>query len=167
MSAEIIEFPLEREERGLPPVPRQRVFDLGPHHYSAGPGYSWGTEYWVKRVERGKKWEIYLTNPEESGRQRLFCGLFGPAEVREYFEEVRFEISDGEWWEMGWRPADGAEILEWEFYFWAANEKNLCLQCEGVIGRGPEGIEKCLCDRTCAICRGLFPEDPFEIHECE
>ena len=166
MSAEIIAFPIEREERGLPPVPRQRMFYLGPHHYAVGPGFSWSTEYWVKRVERGKRWEIHCTHPEESGRQRLFFGLYDPEEVREYFESVVFEISDEEWWEMGWRSTEGAEILEWEFHYREANEQRFCSMCGGFFVHGPEGIEKCQCAMTCAICLELLPEDPFEIHEC-
>jgi len=166
VSAEIIAFPIERGERGLPPVPRQRVFYLGSHHYAAGPGFSWSTEYWVKRVERGKRWEIHCTHPEESGRQRLFFGLYDPEEVREYFESVVFEICDEEWWVMGWRPTEGAEILEWEFHYREANEQRFCSMCGGFFVHGPEGSEKCQCAMTCAICLELLPEDPFEIHEC-
>tara|TARA_A100001037_G_scaffold271935_2_gene267750 strand:- start:1199 stop:1702 length:504 start_codon:yes stop_codon:yes gene_type:complete len=167
MSAEIIDFPIDREESGFPPIPRKRVFYLGPHHYAAGPGFSWSTEYWVKRVERGKKWEIYCTHPQESGSQRLFFRLCDPEEVREYFESVEFEISDEEWWEIGWRPAEGAEVIEWEYYYREANPEKFCSMCGEIFVRGPLDIEKCECAMTCAICLELLPEDPFETHECE
>ena len=143
------------------------MFYLGPHHYAAGPGFSWSTEYWVKRVERGKKWEIYCTHPQESGSQRLFFRLCDPEEVREYFESVEFEISDEEWWEIGWRPAEGAEVIEWEYYYREANPEKFCSMCGEIFVRGPLDIEKCECAMTCAICLELLPEDPFETHECE
>ena len=121
----------------------------------------------MKRVERGKKWEIYCTHPQESGSQRLFFQLCDPEEVREYFESVEFEISDEEWWEIGWRPTEGAEILEWEFILWGANQHRYCSICGGIFGRGPEGIKQCECGKICAICMEDLPEDPFETHECE
>ena len=145
MSADIIAFPIERKGRGVCRIPRQHVFYLGPHHYAAGPGFSWSTEYWVKRIDRGKHWDIYCTNPKESGRQRLFFKLCDPEEVREYFESVEFELSDEEWWKMGWRSTKGAEILEWEFYYWEANQQEFCSLCNGIFGRKPDGIKQCDC----------------------
>ena len=125
MSAVITEFPLDKIDQCIPPLPGRRVFYLGGHSYSVGPGYSWTTEYWVKRVERGKKWEIYSTYPEETGRQRLFFGLYTPEDVKEYFDSVGFEIRDQDWWDMGWRPSEGAEVFKFEICYWEARQEKI------------------------------------------
>ena len=119
MSAKIIDFPEWAVERlvDLPAAfPRQRVFYLGVHSYSAGPGYSWNTEYWVKRINRGRDWEVYCTT-EETGRKRQLMDTCDPDEVREYFDSVNFVISDKEWFEMGWAPRSSDNSAEiFDFY---------------------------------------------------
>jgi hypothetical protein len=47
-TAEVIPFPNEPRKQRHHRFPRQRVFYLGYHEYSAGPGLCWHTEYWVK-----------------------------------------------------------------------------------------------------------------------
>ena len=37
-------------------------------------------------------------------------------EVREYFESVNFEITRGEWYAMGWRSTESAEIMRFDAY---------------------------------------------------
>ncbi len=143
MSAEIIEFPVNAT-RTIPEIPRKRVFYLGPHGYSAGPGLSWCTEYWVKRIQRGAAWEIYCTNPEETGRQRVWTGEYSPESLREYFDDVGFEMADGLWWEMGWRPSHSADVEDFGWYYFE---------------KYPELF--------CAICGDMMGHNPFEIHECE
>ena len=110
MSANIIEFPVNQATRTIPEIPRKRVFYLGNHVYSAGPGLSWCTEYRVKRIQRGAAWEIYCTNPEETGRQRLWMGEYNPESLREYFDDVGFEMAEWPWWEMGWQPSHSAIV---------------------------------------------------------
>ena len=92
-------------------IPRQRVFYLGYHEYSAGPGLCWHTKYWVKRLRKGEAWELFGTMPDVSGPQRISMGEHTPDEAREYFESVGFEITNAEWYAMGWRSPEGAEIL--------------------------------------------------------
>ena len=117
MSAEIIDFPEWARNSGsyqAVVIPRKRVFYLGIHSYSAGPGYSWTTKYWVKRVDRGRNWEVYCTS-QETGSVRLMMGTFDPDEVREYFDSVYFELTDEDWADMGWTPCrteGNAEILD-------------------------------------------------------
>jgi len=47
-TAEVIPFPNEPRKQRHHRFPRQRVFYLGYHEYSARPGLCWHTEYWVK-----------------------------------------------------------------------------------------------------------------------
>ena len=110
-TAEIIAFPSPTGERPERRLPRQRVFYLGDHEYSLAPGACWRTEYWIKRLRKGVAWEIFATNPEDTGKQRLSMGEHSPCEMREYFESVAFYISNDEWYAMGWRDPDGANIL--------------------------------------------------------
>ena len=79
---------------------RQRVFDLGLHWYSGAPGLSWFTNYWVKKIQRGTRWELYCSR-EESLCRREYCGTFEADELRDYFDDVGFYLDDEEWREMG------------------------------------------------------------------
>ena len=92
-------------------MPRKRVFWIGKHDYSVGPGSGWSKEYWVKRIDQDRKWEIYCTHLENSGRTRIWMGTFNPEEVRKYFEEVGFHISHEDWCGMGWHASSGAEVI--------------------------------------------------------
>jgi hypothetical protein len=60
------------------------------------------SEFWVKRVKRGTRWELYGTD-EETGKARTWMGEYSPEGIRRSFDSVEFNISDGEWEEMGWR----------------------------------------------------------------
>lgn len=115
-TGQVISFPNVPRRSRCHRLPRQRVFYLGNHAYSAGPVLCWQTEYWVKRLRKGEAWEVFATMPETSGRQRLSMGDYTHHEVREYFESVDFEITSDEWYAMGWRDPDGAEIIEMDDY---------------------------------------------------
>ena len=54
---------------------RKRVFDLGEHFYSGAPGLCWSTNYWIKRIDKVKSWELYATL-EEAPRQGVYSGTF-------------------------------------------------------------------------------------------
>jgi hypothetical protein len=71
--------------------PRKKLYYLGTHSYSAMPGNSWNTEYWIKRIGSGREWELYCT-AEGYGRQKVLYGVYNPVELIEYFEEVQFEV---------------------------------------------------------------------------
>ena len=108
----VIPFPDLKKSRKKSKLPRQRVFYLGSHMYSNAPGMSGTSEYWVKRIEKGKKWELFGTWPEECGRQRLSMGEHTPEQAKEYFESVNFEISSDEWFDMGWRDNSGENVVD-------------------------------------------------------
>ena len=80
--------------------PTIRVFDLGEHEYSGAPGLSWRTNYWVKKIRKGEKWELYCSQ-ENSLRKREYAGTYSPDELHEYFDEVGFHLEDWQWREMG------------------------------------------------------------------
>ena len=79
---------------------RQRVFDLGEHWYSGAPGLSWVTNYWVKKIQKGTLWELYCSQ-EESLNYREYCGTFEVDQLRDYFEEVEFDLEEGQWRKIG------------------------------------------------------------------
>ena len=79
---------------------RQRVFDLGEHWYSGAPGLDWVTNYWVKKIQRGSLWELYCSQ-EESLSYREYCGTFEVDQLRDYFEEVNFELEEDQWRAIG------------------------------------------------------------------
>jgi len=87
---------------------RQRLFNLGRHWYSGAPGLSWVTNYWVKKIQKGTLWELYCSQ-EESLSYREYCGTFEAEELRDYFEEVGFELDEEQWLEIG--LGRGAELL--------------------------------------------------------
>ena len=80
--------------------PTIRVFDLGEHEYSGAPGLSWRTNYWVKKINQGKQWELYCSQ-EESLRKREYAGTYKPDELHEYFDKVGFHLEDWQWLDMG------------------------------------------------------------------
>ena len=88
--------------------PTIRVFDLGEHEYSGASGLSWRTNYWVKKIRKGEKWELYCSQ-EKSLRKREYAGTYSPDELHEYFDEVGFHLEDWQWREMG--LAYTAEII--------------------------------------------------------
>ena len=88
---------------------RKRVFDLGEHCYSGAPGLSWRTNYWVKKLGKGEKWELYCSQ-EESLRTREYSGTFTPTELHQYFDDVAFYLDEEEWLDLG--LAYTAEIID-------------------------------------------------------
>ena len=81
---------------------RQRVFNLGYHTYSGGPGCCWNANYWVKRVRRGEQWELYISSETAlSYRYRLYNGTYSAMNLRDYFESVGFELEEDHWRELG------------------------------------------------------------------
>jgi len=91
MSKTVIKFP--RKRRMATKRSRRTVFYLGSHTYSAGPGCSWFTRYWVKKLRDGKHFEIYCTT-EETGARRIYYDTVTAEGAMEYFYSVGFEISD-------------------------------------------------------------------------
>ena len=79
---------------------RRRLFDLGRHWYSGAPGMSWVTNYWVKKIEKGRLWELYCSQ-EESLSHREYCGTYQADELRDYFEGVQFELDEKDLLEIG------------------------------------------------------------------
>ena len=91
MSKTVIKFP--RKRRTTNKRSRRTVFYLCSHTYSAGPGCSWSTRYWVKKLRYGKHFEIYCTT-EETGARRVYYDTVTAEGAMEYFDGVGFEISD-------------------------------------------------------------------------
>jgi len=79
---------------------RQRVFDLGEHSFAGMPGCDWRTNYWVKRIEKGKRWELFAST-EDALRSRQYTGTFTPTELREELALVDFHLDEEEWQSMG------------------------------------------------------------------
>ena len=97
MSANITSIKSHRDfRRGAALGSRKRVFDLGEHSYSAMPGCEWRTNYWVKKIEKGKRWELYVSE-ENSLRTRQYSGTYTAASLREEFELVDFVLDEEEW----------------------------------------------------------------------
>ena len=79
---------------------RQRLFDLGEHRYSGSPGHNWVTNYWIKKVEKGTQWELFCSR-EHSLSRKESCGNYTADQLRDYFEEVGFELEEDHWREIG------------------------------------------------------------------
>jgi hypothetical protein len=141
--AELIQFPDPKLRRQEARITRQRVFYLGYHEYAVNPLFAWQTEYWVKRIQKGRRWELYCTDPENTGRKRVLYGEFSPDDIRQYFIDVAFEITDDDWHAMGWRDFTGDNVLDFQYYYWEKYP-----------------------DSFCDICNEMMPHDPFAIHEC-
>ena len=81
---------------------RKRVFYLGYHAYSGGPGCCWSACYWVKNVYQGQRWEIYLSSDGSYAyRNRQYNGTYSVQELIDYFECVEFELEEDEWRAIG------------------------------------------------------------------
>lgn len=79
---------------------RKSVFYLGEHAYASMPGCDWRTHYWAKRIEEGKRWELYCSI-EDAPRDRQYAGTFTPVELRAEFAAVGFELAEEEWQSLG------------------------------------------------------------------
>jgi hypothetical protein len=108
MSKNIISISLHPNFRPKGQRSRKRLFDLGRHWYSGAPGLSWETNYWVKKIKKGSAWELYCSL-EGSLSVREYNGIWGVNELRNYFEEINFELSEDEWLWMG--LGRGAELI--------------------------------------------------------
>lgn len=81
---------------------RQRVFAMGYHTYSGGPGCCWSANYWIKKKNRGNAWELYVSSEEAlSYRYRLYNGTYTPQDLRNYFDTVDYELDEDHWREIG------------------------------------------------------------------
>ena len=87
---------------------RKRVFDLGRHCIATAPGLSWQTNYWIKKIEKGRRWELYASE-EESLRTRQYCGTYTPSDLRKELELGDFFLDEEEWRWMG--LGDKAEVV--------------------------------------------------------
>lgn len=133
-------------------LPKAEEFYLGGHYYSAGPGCGWTTEYMIQRFADGDSWELFVTEEEPLGSEQIelagpefvSMGQFTTEAIKEYFEGVRFKISEAEWDLMGQgRLADPEE---------SANVGEASLS---------ENLNDC-----CAVCGRGFDPSPFVAHEC-
>lgn len=116
MSFSYLRFPAERATRRTVKSTRKRVFYLGYHSYSGGPGCCWSAAYWVKKIGKGELWELYLSSENSTSyRSRIYDGVYSVAEIRDYFESVDFELEEDEWREIGLGLA--AEIVPLEHRF--------------------------------------------------
>lgn len=94
---------------------RQRVFAMGYHTYSGGPGCCWSANYWIKKINRGNAWELYLSSEDAlSYRYRLFNGTYTPQDLRNYFDTVDYELEEDHWREIG--LGYSAEIICLDIY---------------------------------------------------
>lgn len=126
-------------------------FYLGSHSYSAGPGCGWTTEYMIQRLDDGDAWELFVTEEEAlrldeeevAGPDFVSMGQFTTEATKEYFESVRFEISEAEWDAMGQRRTSACEAID-----------------------GPSADPSENPDNYCAICGRAFDPNQFVMHEC-
>ena len=100
----------------------------------------------MKRIQLGAAWEIYCTNPEETGRRRLRMGVYNPESLREYFYDVGFEMAEWLWWEIGWRPSHSANVEDFGGYY---------------PQKHPDA------ELLFAIFGDMMGQKPFKIHACE
>ena len=127
-------------------------FYLGGHSYSAGPGCGWTTEYMIRRLDDDDTWELFVTEEEPPAPEQeefadpefVSMGRFTTDEAKEYFEGVRFEISEAEWDVMGQRRV--------------ADREESAAAWEARLSENP--------DDCCAVCGRIFDPSPFVMHEC-
>ncbi len=102
MSATIISITTHRRYEKGSKRGRQRVFTMGYHTYSGGPGCCWSCNYWIKKIEKGTAWELYLSSESAlSYKDRLYNGTYSAEHLRDYFESVDFELEEDHWREIG------------------------------------------------------------------
>ena len=115
MSAIIISITIHRRFEKGSKRGRQRVFTMGYHTYSGGPGCCWSANYWIKKINKGKDWELYLSSESAlSYKYRLYNGTYSASNLREYFESVEFELPEDHWREIG--LGYPAEVIALEYY---------------------------------------------------
>ncbi len=75
-------------------IPRRRVYySLGEHTYSEVPGASWCTEYWIRRSDLIKPWELYASAENRRGKKQ-FMGYFSSEDLITYLTSVNFDLSE-------------------------------------------------------------------------
>ena len=126
MSKTVIKFP--RKRRTANKRSRRTVFYLGDHTYSAGPGCSWSTRYWIKKLRDGKHFEIYCTT-EETGARRVYFDTVTAEGAMEHFDGVGFEVGDATAYAIGLRVPiledEEVEIVQLDEYRRAREEEDV------------------------------------------
>jgi hypothetical protein len=64
------------------------------------PGLSWITNYWIKKIERGKYWQLY-SSQKTSLKRKEYCGIFKHEQLRDFFDEVRLLLNQDYWLRIG------------------------------------------------------------------
>lgn len=78
----------------------QCAYDLGRHHYSSGPGFSWTCEYRIIRLDdEGEVWDLQATSEDSDGYESM--GTHSLEAAQEYFDSVGFSVSTERWEAMG------------------------------------------------------------------
>jgi len=78
----------------------QYTYDLGRHHYSSGPGFSWTCEYRILRLDdAGELWDLQATSDDCD--DYVSMGTHSIEAAQEYFDSVGFSISRERWEAMG------------------------------------------------------------------
>lgn len=115
MSAIIISITIHRRFEKGSKRGQQRVFTMGYHTYSGGPGCCWSANYWIKKINKGKAWELYLSSEEAlSYRYRIYNGTYSAEQLRDYFESVDFDLDEDHWREIG--LGYPAEVIVLDYY---------------------------------------------------
>ena len=91
--------------RRLPPVPRECRFDLGSVLLDQGPCSCW-VEIGVRRAGSGK-WSL-LRGPDGVG----VASSYTPEEIVEAVREYGIQVTDTEWFAIGWRPSKLRRVAE-------------------------------------------------------
>ena len=117
MSATIISITTHRRYEKGSKRGRQRVFTMGYHTYSGGPGCCWSCNYWIKKTNKGTAWELYVSSESAlSYKYRLYNGTYSAEHLRDYFESVDFELDEDHWREEtiknngGWQRGNPRNI---------------------------------------------------------
>jgi hypothetical protein len=102
MSARVIDISIHHKYVKGSKRGKQRVFNLGYHTYSGGPGCCWSANYWIKKFNKGSTWELYISSESAlSYKYRLYNGTYSAEYLRDYFESVDFELEEEHWREIG------------------------------------------------------------------
>jgi hypothetical protein len=94
--SKVVQLAPLRKQRNKTVPSRKRLFYLGAHSYIGMPGLSWSTEYWVKRLGKGERWELHCSSEEDPG-SKLYAGTYTPDELRDYLDSVGFYMLEDRW----------------------------------------------------------------------
>ena len=130
---------LERRRR------EEGTFDLGRHHYSGGPGFSWTCEYRIVRLDDdGQEWDVLSTSEESDFYESM--GTHSLDAAQEYFDSVGFSISRDSWEAMGAKfPDEEQEPEEEEELDEESNcEEEECALCQEPLSKvDSQGYHSC------------------------